>query len=167
MKRIVLGAVALALIAPSWGWADASFKRPECAPGNDVTPEAAEARCIREARKRLQDANFADLQQAGLMFSYMARPDLERFPEAKAVLEKKTEGAFSVVFSVAADGTVSNAAARNVTDGMQPIASMWVDTIREWTFAKVDKPVTDIEHRRIYLYPKDDAETERESRDEP
>jgi hypothetical protein len=101
------------------------------------------------------------------MFNYMARPDLERFPEAKAVLEEKTEGAFSIVFSVAADGTVSTAAASNVTDGMQPIASMWVDTIRQWTFAKVDKPVTGIEHRRIYLYPKDDAETERKPRDEP
>jgi hypothetical protein len=167
MKRIVLGAVALALVAPCWAWADTSFKRPECAAGNDVTPEAAEARCIREARKRLQDANFADLQQTGLMFNYMARPDLERFPEARAVLEKKIEGSFSVVFSVATDGTVSDAAARDVTPGMQPLASMWVDTIRQWTFAKVDKPVTDIEHRRIYLYPKDAAETARKPHEEP
>ncbi len=167
MKRIVLSAVALVLVAPSWAWAQSSFARPECAAGDAVTPQAAEARCIREARKRLQDANFAELQQTGLMFNYMARPDLEQFPEAKAVLEKKVEGTFSVMLSVAPDGSVNNVSVKDVTDGVQPLARMWADTIGQWTFAKVDKPVTDIEHRRIYLYPKDDAESTRQPRDEP
>jgi hypothetical protein len=38
----------------------------------------------------------------------------------------------------------------------QPLAKMWADTIGQWTFVKVDKAVTDVEHRRIYMYPKED-----------
>jgi len=68
-------------------------------------------------------ANFAALQATGLMFNYMARPDLERFPEAKAVLEKKVEGSFGLVFSVAPDGTVYNVAPKDVTAGIEPVGS--------------------------------------------
>lgn len=156
MKSLVLSAVALMLVAPSWTWAQSSFTRPECATGDAVTPQAAEARCIRAARKQVQDANFAALQKTGLMFKYMARPDLERFPEARSVLEKKVEGSFGVVFSVAPDGTVYNVRTTDVTHGIEPLARMWADTIGQWTFVKADKAVDDIEHRRIYLYPKDD-----------
>lgn len=167
MRRFLLGAVVLVLVAPSWAWAQNTFTRPDCAAGDAVTPQAAEARCIREARKRVQDANFAALQATGLMFNYMARPDLERFPEAKAVLEKKVEGSFGLVFSVAPDGTVYNVTTKDVTAGIEPLARMWAETIGLWTFARVEKPVTGIVHQRIYLYPKDDAERERKQRDEP
>lgn len=167
MKRVAPCACALLLFAPSWAWSQDGFTRPECPAGAAVTPQAAEARCIREARKRVQDANFAALQSTGLMFNYMARPDLERFPDARAAIENKVEGSFGVVFSVAPDGTVYNVATKDVTAGMEPLARMWADTIGQWTFARVEKPVTDVEHRRIYLYPKDDAGRSRTSRDEP
>jgi hypothetical protein len=162
MKRITLGGIALLLLAPSWAWAEASFTRPECTPDAALTPQAAEVRCIREARRRVQDANFAALQATGLMFNYMARPDLERFPEAKAVLEKKVEGSFGLVFSVAPDGTVYNVASKDVTAGIEPLAKMWADTIGQWTFVKPGQAVTDIEHRRIYLYAREeDAESQK------
>ena len=167
MKPVVLAAFALLLAAPSWAWAENSFTRPDCPADPAVTPQAAEARCIREARKRVQDANFAALQATGLMFNYMARPDLERFPDARAALDKKVEGSFGVVFSVAPDGTVYNVATQDVTAGVEPLARMWADTIGQWTFARVEKPVTGVEHRRIYLYPRDDAERSRNLRDEP
>jgi hypothetical protein len=52
----------------------------------------------------------------------------------------------------------------DVTDGLAPLASLWADTIGQWTFAKIDKPVTDIEYRRIYLYSaEDDAKSPQES----
>ncbi len=162
MKKFLLSAVALLLVAPTGAWAQAGFTRPDCAVGDAVTPQAAEARCIREARKRVKDANFAALQATGLMFNYMARPDLERFPEAKAVLEKKVEGSFGLVFSVAPDGTVYNVATKDVTAGIEPLAKMWADTIGQWTFAKPGRAVADIEHRRIYLYAReDDAESQK------
>jgi hypothetical protein len=41
---------------------------------------------------------------------------------------------------------------------------MWAETIGLWTFVKVDKAVTDVEHRRIYLYPRDDdAESQKKA----
>jgi hypothetical protein len=167
MKLRSLALLALALSGPVTALAQAEFRRPECAVTAAVTPEAAEARCIRESRKSVQDANFAALQKTGLMFKYMARPELERYPEAKSALEKKVEGAFTVTFDVAPDGTVYNVATKDVTAGIEPLASMWADTIRQWTFAKVDRAVTGIEHRRIYLYPaKDEPESTRKSRDE-
>jgi hypothetical protein len=167
MNRIVTRACALLLLAPSWAWAQDGFTRPECPAGAAVTPEAAEARCIREARKRVQDANFAALQATGLMFNYMARPDLERFPDARAAIENKVEGSFGIVFSVAPDGTVYNVATKDVTIGVEPLARMWAETIGQWTFARVEKPVSDVLHRRIYLYPRDDAGPSRTSREEP
>jgi hypothetical protein len=167
MTPLHLVLLALVLSAPAAGMAQAPFQRPECVATGAVTPEAAEARCIREARKSVQDANFAALQKTGLMFKYMARPELERYPEAKSVLEKKVEGAFTVTFDVAPDGTVYNVATKTVTAGIEPLARMWTDTIRQWTFAKVDRAVTGIEHRRIYLYPtKDEPESKRQARDE-
>lgn len=165
MKRIVPCACALLLAVPSW--AQQSFTRPECPTGAAVTPQAAEARCIREARQRVQDANFAALQDTGLMFKYMARPDLERFPDARAAIENEVEGSFVVVFSVAADGTVYDVATKDVTAGVEPLARMWAETIGLWTFAKVEKPVTGVEHRRIYLYARDDAGHPGTSRDAP
>lgn len=167
MKPSSLALLALALSGPVTAFAQTEFKRPGCEATAAVTPEAAEARCIREARKAVQDANFAALQKTGLMFKYMARPDLERYPEAKTTLEKKVEGAFAVTFDVAPDGTVYNVATKEVTAGIEPLAKMWADTVRQWTFAKGERAVTGIEHRRIYLYPeKEDPESTRKPRDE-
>lgn len=157
MKRCAWPIVALALAAPVGASAQAAFVRPGC-PAADA-PLSAEARCIRDVRKQWQQSNFDALQEAGLVFRYMARPDLDEHPAAKEVLEKKVEGSFTVRFSVAPDGTVYNVATVDVTDGVAPLAMMWADTIGEWTFAKMDKAVNDVEHRRIYVYPKDDAES--------
>lgn len=143
--------MALALAAPVAVQAQSAFERPKC-PTADTAP-GAESRCIRDVRKQWQEANFAALQKTGLVFKYMARPDVEASPAAKAVLEQKKEGSFTVRFSVAPDGTVYNAAAVDVTDGMAPLAKLWADTISQWTFLKTAAAVTDLEHRRIYMYP--------------
>jgi hypothetical protein len=132
MKRFVLPLVALA--APVGAHAQPDFQRPEC-PTADTGP-GAESRCIRDIRKRWQEANFDALQKTGLTFKYMARPETDSSPDAKAVLEKKTEGSFTVRFSVAPDGTVYNIATVDVTDGMAPLATLWADTIGRWTFMK-------------------------------
>ncbi len=145
---------ARAAAVPAGAAAQDRFERPDCR-----RPQAAfkpEARCIRDIRKRWQEANFAALQKTGLMFIYMARPDVDEYPAAKEALEKKVEGSFTVRFSVAPDGTVYNVQATDVTGGIEPLARMWADTIGQWTFVKIDKAVTDVEHRRIYLYPKED-----------
>ena len=152
MKLFALPLVALLLAAPAG--AQAVFQRPDC-PAADA-PFSAEARCIRDVRKSWQQANFDALQKTGLTFKYMARPEVDKYPAAKAALENKVEGSFTVRFSVAPDGTVYNVQATEVTDGIEPLAKMWVETIGQWTFVKVDKAVTDVEHRRIYVYPKDE-----------
>jgi hypothetical protein len=55
-----------------------------------------------------------------------------------------------------------------VTEGIQPLAKLWADTIAQWTFVKTSQAVTGIEYRRIYMYSPDDDEDEfaRVSRDE-
>lgn len=161
MIRSAAALLALVLVASTVpAQAQAPFSRPECAPSE--SDPGAETRCIRNARNAVRDANFAALQKTGLMFRSMARPDLKQHPEAKSVLEKKVEGAFTVRFSVAPDGSVYNVAAIDVTDGVAPLAKMWAETIAQWKFVGIERPVTDIEHRRIYLYPRqDDAEAQK------
>jgi hypothetical protein len=156
MKRILPILLAASLLAPLDAQAGTAFTRPAC-PTAETGP-GAEARCIRDIRKRLQEANFAALQKTGLVFKYMARPEIDSKPAAKAVLEQKTEGSFTVRFSVAPDGTVYNVSAVDVTDGMAPLAQLWADTIAQWTFMKTAAAVADVEHRRIYMYAADDEE---------
>ncbi len=55
-------------------------------------------------------------------------------------------------FSVKTDGTVYDVQTVEVTEGIQPLAKLWADTIRQWTFAKTSQAVTGIEYRRIYMY---------------
>jgi hypothetical protein len=162
MKLLVISSVALALASAPDAKAQGSFVRPDCsAYSAAIKPES---KCIREIRKRWQDANFAALQKTGLMFIHMTRPDIETSPAARKAIEEKVEGSFTVRFSVALDGTVYNVKTVDVTDGLAPLASLWADTIGQWTFAKIDKPVTDIEYRRIYLYSaEDDAKSPQES----
>jgi len=159
MKRFAWPIVVLALAAPGGASAQAAFARPDC-PKADAAL-SAEARCVRDVRKQWQQSNFDTLQGAGLVFRHMARPSLDEYPAAKEAIENKTEGSFTVVFSVAPDGSVYNVAAVDVTAGVEPLARMWVETIGKWTFAKVGQAVTDVEHRRIYLYAKDAAESTR------
>ncbi len=154
MKALVLSVVTLLLAVPAGVQAEATFQRPDCPPADAV--HSAEARCIRDVRKRWQQANFDALQKSGLMFVHMGRPEIDRHPAAKAAIDQKVEGSFAVRFSVAPDGTVYNVRTVDVTVGIEPLAKMWAETIGQWTFVKIDKAVADVEHRRIYLYSHDD-----------
>jgi len=162
MKLLAVPLVALALALAAGAEAEVRFERPDCAAFKDAFKP--ESKCIRETRKRWQEANFAALQKTGLMFVHMARPDIDTSPAARAAIENKVEGSFTIRFSVATDGTVYNVRQEDVTDGITPLAALWADTIAQWTFTRIDKPVTDVEYRRIYLYSsEDDAQTPGES----
>jgi hypothetical protein len=162
MKLLTVPFIALALALAAGAEAEVRFERPDCSAYKDAFKP--ESKCIRETRRRWQEENFAALQKTGLMFIHMARPDIETSPAAKEAIENKVEGSFTVRFSVATDGTVYNVRQEEVTDGIAPLAGLWADTIAQWTFTRIDKPVTDVEYRRIYLYSsEDDTLTPRES----
>lgn len=162
MKLLTVPFIALALALAAGAEAGVRFERPDCSAYKDAFKP--ESKCIRETRKRWQDANFAALQKTGLMFIHMARPDVDANPAARETFENKVEGSFTVRFSVATDGTVYNVRQEEVTDGIAPLAGLWADTIAQWTFTRIDKPVTDVEYRRIYLYSsEDDVQTPGES----
>jgi hypothetical protein len=154
MKSLVIPYVVLVLASASGAQAQDSFKRPDCSAYKAAFK--AESKCIREIRKSWQEANFAALQKTGLMFIYMARPDIETNPDARKAIENKIEGSFSIRFSVATDGTVFDVKTENVTGGVTPLARLWADTMGQWTFTKIDKPVVDVEYRRIYMYSRED-----------
>jgi hypothetical protein len=154
MRALFLTFVVLAAAAPAGTYAQSAFVRPDC-PAADAA-DSAEARCLLDVRRRLQQSNFDALQKTGLMFRYMVRPELEQHPEAKAAIEKKIEGSFTARFDVAPDGTVYNVRTIDVTAGVEPLARMWAEAIAQWTFVKTGHAVTDIEHRRIYVYPHED-----------
>jgi hypothetical protein len=154
MRVLAACLVALALAAAAAGQSPVAFKRPDCSPYRDsLKPQR---KCVREIRRSWQEANFAALQKAGLMFVYMARPDVKAGSDAIKVVRDKIEGSFVLRFSVGTDGTVSEVQTVEVTEGIQPLARLWADTIRQWTFARINQPVTGIEFRRIYLYSKED-----------
>jgi hypothetical protein len=146
--------MTMALAVSGAAAAQSRFERPDCSAYK--AEFKAESKCIREIRRSWQEANFAALQQTGLMFNYMNRPDLTTSPAAKAAIDNKVEGSFTIRFSVKTDGTVHNVRMENVTDGIAPLASLWADTIGQWTFARIDQPVSDLEYRRIYMYSAED-----------
>lgn len=155
MKFPAVPCAVLALALAAGAEAGTRFERPDCSAYKDAFKP--ESKCIRETRKRWQERNFAALQATGLMFVHMARPDLDASPAAREVIENEVEGSFTIRFSVAKDGTVYNVRQEEVTDGIAPLAGLWADTIAQWTFAKIEQPVTDVEYRRIYLYSSEDA----------
>ena len=151
---------ALALASVSHAQTPTTFKRPDCSIYSASLK--AERACVREPKEMWKQANFSALQKTGLMFTYMARPDSKNAPEAaKAAMEKQVEGSFVLRFSVNPDGTVYDVQTMEVTEGIQPLAKFWADTIRQWTFAKTPKAVTGIEFRRIYMYTKEDDDDAR------
>jgi hypothetical protein len=157
---------ALLLASGVAAQAAVSFKRPDCSAYSAA--QKPERKCVREIRRSWQEANFAALQKTGLMFVYMARPDIKANADAMKVIENKIEGSFVIRFSVKTDGTVHDVQPVEVTEGIQPLAKLWADTIAQWTFVKTSQAVTGIEYRRIYMYSPDDDEDEfaRVSRDE-
>lgn len=154
MRAVLLYFATLALASAAAAQTPTMFKRPDCSPYSAA--QKPERKCVREIRRSVQEANFAALQKTGVMFVYMARPDAEASPDASEVIENKIEGSFAIRFSVRTDGTVHDVQTVEVTDGIQPLARLWADTIRGWTFAKTGQPVAGIEYRRIYMYAKDD-----------
>jgi hypothetical protein len=157
-RSLMFVALALATVAG----AQTPFKRPDCSAYS--TAAKPERKCVREIRRAWQEANFAALQKTGLMFVYMARPDVKASPEALKVVENKVEGSFAIRFSVRTDGTVHDVQTVEVTEGIMPLAKLWAETVSQWTFAKISQPVNGIEYRRIYMYAVDDDEDEQEQR---
>lgn len=134
MKLLALSVIVLALVAPAGAQAQLAFERPDC--------PCAGRRLFRRGPlysghpQELAAGRFPTaLQKTGLIFKYMARPEVDKYPAAKAALEQKVEGSFTVRFSVAPDGAVYNVATTDVTGGIEPLAKMWADTIGEWTVA--------------------------------
>lgn len=162
MKAMWIPGAVLALSLPAAAQEPANFVRPDCSAYEDA--HEPEATCIRKTRKSWQDANFAALQKTGLTFNLMGRPDPDKSPEARKVLDDKVEGSFVIRYSVGIDGKVSDVKIVEVAGGVQPLARLWADAIAQWTFLKGDKAFADVEYRRIYMYPaKEDAESKRAS----
>ena len=115
-----------------------TFKRPDCsAYSASLKPGRL---CVLETRRIWKEANFAALQKTGLTFVYMARPDPKAAsPEAQKAIEKRVEGSFVLRFSVKADGTVYDVQTVEVTEGIQPLAKLWANTIAQWTFSKTSQ----------------------------
>jgi hypothetical protein len=157
MKKLMIASVALVLA--SGAQAADSFKRPDCSAYKD-SPKP-ESKCFSKVKNDWKYANYDAVQKAGLEFIFMARPDLKASPAAKKALEDKVQGSYTIKYSVNQNGTVYDVKVEDVTPAaIEPIAKLWADTIKQWTFAKIAKPVVDVEYRRIYLYSKDDEAEE-------
>jgi len=152
--KVLMTIAALALASSAQAQSVANFKRPDCSAYK--ASAKPERKCVRETKRLWQETNFAALQKTGLMFIYMARPDTRNAPDAVKAVENEIEGSFVLRFSVKPDGTVYDVQTVEVTEGIQPLARLWSDTIRQWTFAKTSQAVTGIEFRRIYMYTKED-----------
>jgi hypothetical protein len=165
MRALVILFAALMLAGAVSAQGPASFKRPDCSAYS--SSQKPERTCVREVKERWKEANFAALQKTGLRFVYMARPEPKASREAQKAIENKIEGSFAIRFSVRADGTVYDVQTVEVTEGIQPLAKLWADTVGQWTFAKTREAVTGIEYRRIYMYAADDdLDSARRRRDE-
>ena len=153
MKALMMFATLL-LASTAGAQTVTTYKRPDCSAYK--ASAKPERKCVRETRRLWQEANFAALQKTGLMFVYMARPDTKGAADALKAVQDEVEGSFVLRFSVKPDGTVYDVRTVEVTEGIQPLANLWADTIRQWTFAKIPQAVTGIEFRRIYMYTKED-----------
>ena len=90
--------------------------RPDC---SRPQPRNQKKECNQDVRKSGR-RNFAALQKTGLMFIYMASPDIKAKPAANKVIKDKVEGSFTVKFSVAADGTVYDVQTRRSPKAYRP-----------------------------------------------
>jgi hypothetical protein len=162
MKKSLMICAALGLAVSAFAQTAVPFKRPDCsAYSASLKPGRA---CVRETRLLWHDANAAALQKNKLMFVYMARPDPKPGSEALKAVEKKIEGSFVIRFSVQPDGKVHDVKIAEVTEGIQPLAKLWAETLAQWTFVKSEQGASGIEYRRIYLYDSDDDKDRAKSR---
>jgi TonB family protein len=166
MKKLIIASLAIVLGSAAGAQSTGSFQRPDCSAFKDKPlPESA---CFRKKQFDLRYENYAALQKTGLEFVYLARPpagkELDAYPEAKKAAEDKVEGEFLLTFSVNTDGNVSDV--KVVETSSAPIghlAKLWADTIKQWKFVKIAKPVTDVPFRRLYLYSPEDDDKSRKS----
>jgi hypothetical protein len=162
VKRIVLGLLGIAVIVAIF-WTSraeaANFTRPDCSAFKDKP--LPEATCFRKNKIAVRYENYEALQKTGLEFVYLARPpagkELDAYPEAKKAAEGKVEGEFLITFSVNTEGNVYDVKIVNSSSAsIGYLARLWADTIGQWKFTKIAKPVTDVPFRRIYLYSSED-----------
>lgn len=170
VKRIVLGLFGMAAIVGVFWTARAEaadFTRPNCSAFKDAP--LPESKCFLKNKLAVRYANYEALQKTGLEFVYLARPpagkELETtYPEAKKAAQDKVEGEFLITFSVNTEGNVYDV--KVVESSSAPIghlAKLWADTIGQWKFVKIAKPVTDVPFRRLYLYSSEDDDKSRKS----
>jgi outer membrane biosynthesis protein TonB len=167
MKKLIIASLAIVLGSAAGAQSTGSFQRPDCSAFKDrPLPEAS---CYRKNKLAVRYANYEALQKAGLEFAYLARPvsgkELEKgYPEAMKAAVDKVEGEFLITFSVNTEGNVYDV--RVVESSSAPIghlAKLWADTIGQWKFTKIAKPVTDVPFRRLYLYSSEDNDKSRKS----
>jgi hypothetical protein len=166
MKKLIIACLAIAIGCPAGAQSTGSFHRPDCSAYKDKP--LPEATCFRKDKLAVRYANYEALQKTGLEFVYLARPpagkELDAYPEAKKAAEDKTEGEFLINFSVNTEGNVYDV--KVVESSSAPIgylAKLWADTIGQWKFTKIAKPVTDVPFRRLYLYSSEDDKKSRKS----
>ena len=148
--------LALAALVASSPASAEGFTRPDCAAYNDGRARP-EARCFRDYRKQVRQTNFQALQKTGLMFNYMARPDIGADPAAKRMFSNKVEGTFTLKFSVKPDGTVYDVKVAEISsEGVRPMVKVMTETIGQWTFVPTEKGALDVPYTFVALYPKDD-----------
>jgi hypothetical protein len=165
MKKLLIASAALVIASSAGAQVKNSFQRPDCSKYQGAFK--AQSKCFRETKDAWKYANYDALQKTGLEFVYMARPDLKTSPAAKKALDDKAEGSYTIRFSVDKNGTVYDVKVSDVTsEAVEPLAALWADTIKQWTFTKIDKPVIDLQYRRIYLYSKDDQVEEAKKKHE-
>jgi len=160
MKKLIIASLAIAAATAAGAQSTGSFHQPDCSAfKNSPLPESA---CFRKTKFDIRYANYAALQKAGLEFIYLARPvdgkELEKnYPEVVKAGKDKAEGEFLINFSVNTNGDVYDV--KIVEASSAPIghlAKLWADTIAQWKFTKIAKPVTGVPFRRIYLYSEED-----------
>jgi hypothetical protein len=169
VKRIVLGLLGIAVIVAIFWTARAEaadFARPNCAAFKDAP--LPESKCFRKNKIAVRHENYEALQKTGLEFVYLARPpagkELDAYPEAKKAAEDKVEGEFLITFSVNTEGNVYDVkVVRSSSVPIGYLAKLWADTIGQWKFTKIAKPVTDVPFHRLYLYSQEDDDKSRKS----
>ena len=167
MKKVIIASLALVLASAAGAQTTDKFGRPDCAVFKDAP--LPESKCFRKNKLAVRYENYEALQKTGLEFTWMARPpageDFDKaYPEAKKAAEDKVEGEFLINFSVNTEGNVYDVKiVESSSTRIGYLAKVWADTIAQWKFAKVAKPVTNVPFRRLYLYSSEEDDKSRKS----
>ena len=167
MKMLTIASLAIVLASAASAQSTGSYQRPDCSAFKDAP--LPESTCFRKNKTAVRYDNYEALQETGLEFVYLARPpvgkELEKaYPEAKKAAEDKVEGDFLITFSVNTDGNAYDVkVVESSSTRIGYLAKLWADTIAQWKFVKVAKPVTNVPFRRLYLYSPEDDDKNRKS----